>query len=56
MNLSKFFVLNSNQYINENIDRIRPQLMVISKELNNEKSINDFNIILEKMIQNEIIK
>lgn len=29
--LSQFFVLNSNQYINENIDKIRPQLKVISR-------------------------
>lgn len=48
--LSQFFVLNSNQYINENIDKLRPQLKDVSKNLNNEKTIKDFNIELWKMI------
>lgn len=51
--LSQFFVLNSNQYINENIDKIRPQLNLISKNLDDEKSIKDFNAILWKMVSNK---
>jgi hypothetical protein len=48
--LSQFFVVNSNQYINENIDKIRPQLKDISKNLNDENAIKDFNIVLWKMV------
>jgi 5-bromo-4-chloroindolyl phosphate hydrolysis protein len=48
--LSQFFVLNSNQYINENIDKIRPQLKAISKNLNGEDAIKDFNTVLWKMV------
>ena len=47
--LSQFFVLNSDQYINENIDRVRLQLKAISKNLNDEKAIKDFNMVLCKM-------
>lgn len=48
--LSQFFVLNSDQYINENIDKIRPQLRDIAKNLNDDKTIKEFNIVLWKMI------
>lgn len=48
--LSEFFVMNSDKYINENIDKIRPQLEVISKNLNDEKAINNLNSVLSKMI------
>jgi hypothetical protein len=48
--LSQFFVINSNQYINENIDKIRPQLKDISKNLNDENAIKDFNVVLWKMV------
>jgi hypothetical protein len=48
--LSQFFVINSNQYITENIDKIRPQLKDISKNLNDENAIKDFNIVLWKMV------
>jgi hypothetical protein len=48
--LSQFFVLNSNQYINVNIDKIRPQLKDISKNLNDENAIKSFNSVLWKMV------
>jgi hypothetical protein len=48
--LSQFFVLNPDQYINENIDKIRPQLKAISKNLNDENAIKNFNIALWKMV------
>lgn len=51
--LSQFFVMNSNQYINNNIDKIRPQLKYISKNLNDEKSIKDLNIVLWKMVSKQ---
>lgn len=47
--LSRFFVLNSDQYINENIDKVRPQLKTISKNLNDENYVKDFNMVLWKM-------
>ncbi|MCB2291616.1 hypothetical protein LGK97_18035 [Clostridium sp. CS001] len=47
--LSQFFVLNSDQYINENIDKVRPQLKTISKNLNDENYVKDFNMVLWKM-------
>ena len=50
MHRLKLIVLNSNQYINENIDKIRPQLKFISMNLNGEKYIKDFNIVLWKMV------
>lgn len=48
--LSEFFVLNSNQYINENVNKIRPQLKDISKNLNDENTLRNFNIVLWKMV------
>lgn len=48
--LSQFFVLNSDAYINENIDKVKSQLKEVSKDLDNEKSIKDFNEVLWKMV------
>lgn len=48
--LSQFFVLNSDEYINENIDKVKSQLKEVSKDLDNEKSIKDFNEVLWKMV------
>jgi hypothetical protein len=48
--LSQFFVVKSDQYINENIDKIRPQLKTIAKNLNDENSIKEFNSILWKIV------
>lgn len=48
--LSQFFVLNSNEFVNKNIDIIKPQLDSISKNLTDDKAIKNFNIILWKMI------
>lgn len=48
--LSEFFVMNSNQYINENIEKIRPQLKAISKNINDVKAIKSFNNDLWKMV------
>lgn len=50
--LSEFFVMNSDTYINENIDKIRPQLELISKNLNDEQTIKNLNPILWKMVSN----
>ncbi|MBL4933229.1 hypothetical protein [Clostridium paridis] len=47
--LSQFFVLNSNQYVTENINKIRPKLKEISKNLNDENTIKEFNKELRKM-------
>ncbi len=48
--LSQFFVLNSNEFINKNINKIKPQLDNISKNLADEKAIKDFNVMLWKMV------
>ena len=48
--LNMFFVLNSNEFINKNMDEIKPQLISISKNLNDEKAIENFNIIFWKMV------
>jgi len=48
--LSEFFVLNSNEFVNKNIDKIKPQLYNISKNLTDEKLIKDLNVVLWKMV------
>lgn len=48
--LSEFFVLNSTEAIIKDIDEIKPQLLCISKNLNDERVIKDFNIILWKRV------
>jgi hypothetical protein len=48
--LSEFFVIKSDQYINENLDKIRPQLKIISNNLNDENSIKEFNSSLWKLV------
>ena len=48
--LSEFFVLNTNEVINKDIDEIKTQLLSVSKNLNDETVIKDFNIILWKRV------
>ncbi|MBL4935026.1 hypothetical protein JK636_04550 [Clostridium sp. YIM B02515] len=53
LNLDMFFVMESNEYINKNIDSIKPQLTNISKNLNDEKAITELNTVLEKLVSNK---
>jgi len=48
--LSQFFVLKSNEIINKDINEIKPQLQSISKNLNDDKAIKNFNIMLWKRV------
>jgi hypothetical protein len=48
--LSEFFVLNSNQNINKDINEIKQQLINVSKNIDDEKVIKDFNIVLYKKV------
>lgn len=52
LNLDKFFVMNSNEFINNNINNIKPLLTNISKNLNDEKSITELNLLLENLKAN----
>jgi hypothetical protein len=51
--LSEYFVLNSNEVINKDINEIKPQLQSISKTLNDEEKIKNLNIILWKRVSKE---
>lgn len=48
--LSQFFTLNSNQYINENIDKVKSELEIIPQSLNDDNIIKNFNAFLFKMV------
>jgi hypothetical protein len=50
--LDMFFVMESNEFIDQNIEDIKPQLVQISKNLNDENTINELNLILKKWVLN----
>jgi hypothetical protein len=49
LRLEMFFVTETNDYINKNLESIKPQLINISQNLNDEKAIMELNNILEKL-------
>ncbi|GFZ33037.1 hypothetical protein CSC2_35630 [Clostridium zeae] len=53
LNLDMFFVMESSEYINDNVKTIKPQLTNISKNLNDEKAISELNTVLEKLLSNK---
>ncbi|MFL0268077.1 hypothetical protein [Candidatus Clostridium radicumherbarum] len=53
MYLDMFFVMESDEYINKNINSIKPQLTNISKNLNDEKAIIELNFVLKKLVSNK---
>jgi hypothetical protein len=49
LNLDMFFVMETDEYINKSLESIKPQLINISKNLNDEKAITELNNVLEKL-------
>lgn len=53
MYLDMFLVMESDEYINKNINSIKPQLTNISKNLNDEKAIIELNFVLKNLVSNK---
>ncbi|ERI90316.1 hypothetical protein HMPREF1982_03919 [Clostridiales bacterium oral taxon 876 str. F0540] len=53
MYLDMYFVMESDEYINSNINSIKPYLVSLSSNLDDEKLIKEVNLVLQKLVSNK---